>query len=122
MRLVMLEDAPWFVTADLMNTFGMSGSGATSSHTKSLNASEMQHIPRAKVIPSDLSFPNRGALCVSESGLCKLLMRSSKPDAKEFQDWVTKVVLPAIRQDGGRYSRRSQQNTPLIGGCSGGPW
>jgi len=37
---------------------------------------------------------------VSESGLYKLVMRSDKPQAKAFQDWVTKVVLPAIRKDG----------------------
>jgi prophage antirepressor-like protein len=37
---------------------------------------------------------------VSESGLFKLIMRSDKPQAKPFQDWVTKVVLPAIRKDG----------------------
>ena len=37
---------------------------------------------------------------VSESGLYKLVMRSSKPEAKQFQDWVTNVVLPAIRKDG----------------------
>lgn len=28
-------------------------------------------------------------------------MRSNRPEAKPFQDWVTKVVLPAIRKDGG---------------------
>ena len=38
---------------------------------------------------------------ISESGLYKLIMRSDKPQAKPFQDWVTKVVLPAIRKDGG---------------------
>jgi hypothetical protein len=38
---------------------------------------------------------------ISESGLYKLIMRSDKPEAKAFQDWVTKVVLPAIRKDGG---------------------
>jgi hypothetical protein len=37
---------------------------------------------------------------VSESGLYKLIMRSDKPEAREFQNWVTKVVLPAIRKDG----------------------
>lgn len=37
---------------------------------------------------------------ISESGLYKLVMRSDKPEAKPFQDWVTKVVLPAIRKDG----------------------
>ena len=37
---------------------------------------------------------------ISESGLYKLVMRSDKVEAKEFQDWVAKVVLPAIRKDG----------------------
>lgn len=38
-------------------------------------------------------------IIISESGLYKLVMRSDKPEAKAFQDWVTKVVLPAIRKD-----------------------
>ena len=37
---------------------------------------------------------------ISESGLYKLVMRSDKPEARQFQDWVTGVVLPAIRKDG----------------------
>jgi len=37
---------------------------------------------------------------ISESGLYKLVMRSDKPQAKQFQDWVTREVLPAIRKDG----------------------
>lgn len=36
----------------------------------------------------------------SESGLYKLIMRSDKPEARKFQDWVTREVLPAIRKDG----------------------
>ncbi|ADZ65369.1 BRO family protein [Brucella melitensis] len=39
-------------------------------------------------------------MSVSESGLYKLIMRSRKPEAKKFQNWVTQVVLPAIRKDG----------------------
>ncbi|MCC5978084.1 MAG: hypothetical protein JJU21_08480 [Salinarimonas sp.] len=42
--------------------------------------------------------PNKNV--ISESGLYKLIMRSDKPQAREFQDWVTRVVLPAIRKDG----------------------
>lgn len=37
---------------------------------------------------------------ISESGLYKMVMRSNKPEARLFQDWVTQVVLPAIRKDG----------------------
>ncbi len=36
---------------------------------------------------------------ISESGLYKLVMRSDKPEARGFQDWVTKTVLPAISKD-----------------------
>ena len=37
---------------------------------------------------------------ISESGLYKLIMRSDKPEAQDFQNWVTRVVLPSIRKDG----------------------
>lgn len=37
---------------------------------------------------------------VSESGLYKLIMRSDKPEAKRFQNWVTQEVLPSIRKTG----------------------
>lgn len=40
-------------------------------------------------------------LCVTESGLYKLIFKSRKPEAKAFQKWVTKEVLPAIRKTGG---------------------
>lgn len=40
------------------------------------------------------------ACLVSESGVFKLIMRSKKPEARRFQNWVTREVLPAIRKDG----------------------
>jgi prophage antirepressor-like protein len=36
---------------------------------------------------------------ISEIGLYELVMRSDKPPAKEFQDWVTGTELPAISKD-----------------------
>lgn len=51
---------------------------------------------------SDIGVLGGGVITtISESGLYKLILRSDKPEAKAFQDWVTKVVLPAIRKDGG---------------------
>ena len=41
------------------------------------------------------------ATAITESGLYKLIIRSDKPEAREFQDWVTREVLPAIRKTGG---------------------
>ena len=45
--------------------------------------------------------PGKPVGSVSESGLYKLIMRSDKPEAKAFQDWVTREVLPSIRKNGG---------------------
>ena len=37
---------------------------------------------------------------ISESGLYRLVLRSDKPEAKVFQDWVTRELLPTIRKTG----------------------
>lgn len=38
---------------------------------------------------------------ITESGLYSAILRSRKPEAKEFKRWVTGEVLPAIRKHGG---------------------
>lgn len=35
---------------------------------------------------------------ISESGLYKLILRSNKPEAQKFADWVTSDVLPSLRK------------------------
>lgn len=39
-------------------------------------------------------------VCVNESGLYHVILRSDKPNAKPFRRWVTKEVLPEIRRKG----------------------
>ncbi len=39
-------------------------------------------------------------LCVDESGLYRLILRSDKPEAEPFMEWVTSEVLPSIRKTG----------------------
>jgi len=38
---------------------------------------------------------------INESGLYNVILRSDKPEAKDFKRWVTHEVLPAIRKTGG---------------------
>lgn len=38
----------------------------------------------------------KAPLIISEPGLYRLVMKSRKPEAKEFQRWVTHEVLPSI--------------------------
>lgn len=44
---------------------------------------------------------NTGENFLTESGVYKLIFKSRKPEAERFQDWVTDIVLPQIRQTGG---------------------
>ena len=44
---------------------------------------------------------NAGENFLTESGVYKLIMRSNKPEAEQFQDWVTDDLLPTIRKTGG---------------------
>lgn len=38
---------------------------------------------------------------ITESGLYAVILRSDKPNAKQFRKWVTSEVLPSIRKTGG---------------------
>lgn len=44
---------------------------------------------------------NAGENFLKEPGLYKLIFKSEKSEAEEFQDWVTDSVLPTLRQTGG---------------------
>lgn len=94
-RVVTLKGDPWFVGNDACVVLGISHFGNAYSR---LDPDEVIKVPRADIGMRQ----GKKAVLISESGLYKLIMRSDKPQAKPFQDWVTKVVLPAIRKDGGR--------------------
>lgn len=47
------------------------------------------------------AMQNKEMPFVSEPGLYKVIMRSDKPQAEAFQDWVCSEVLPSIRKSGG---------------------
>lgn len=96
-RVVNIEDAPWFVAADVCNTLGMGMAKGTFKWLQALDATEKARVPHGLIGGKG----GNQLTLISESGLYKLIMRSDKPEAKGFQDWVTKVVLPAIRKDGG---------------------
>ena len=90
--MVTINGNPWFVVKDACSILGLTNPSQSLSH---LAGSEKG------ITPIDTLGGTQKLTVVAESGLYKLIMRSRKPTAKPFQDWVTKVVLPAIRKDGG---------------------
>lgn len=98
-RMVELNGRPWFIARDVCVALDLRDHrGGYGHHYKHLGEDEITPM-------SDLGvkLPGTGmhsAKLISESGLYKLVMRSDKPQARAFQDWVTRTVLPAIRKDG----------------------
>ena len=43
---------------------------------------------------------NQNVIVIDESGLYSSILRSRKPEAKQFKKWVTSEVLPSIRKHG----------------------
>lgn len=97
-RVVNQGGEPWFIAVDTCRALGLSVDKGAGRHLRPLTTDEVRVIS-LKRIEGNRGNPN--AAIISESGLYKLVMRSDKWQAKPFQDWVTRVVLPAIRKDGG---------------------
>jgi prophage antirepressor-like protein len=92
-RVVELEGNLWFVASDVRKALGVQQSGTNFSY---LSQDEVRPLPRGLASGRGMGT----AQILSESGLYKFILRSDKPGAKTFQNWVTQVVLPAIRKDG----------------------
>ena len=84
---------PWFVAKDVCDILKISNNRDAISQ---LDDDEKDTVGISDGIPGN---PNK--TIISEPGLYKLIMRSRKPEAKEFQRWVTHEVLPTIRKTGG---------------------
>lgn len=87
------NDDPWFVAKDVCDILGID----TNHLREALDDDEITNLRNPEV----WNQPGRAPLIISEPGLYKLIMRSRKPEAKEFQRWVTHEVLPQIRKTGG---------------------
>lgn len=83
---------PWFVAKDVCDILGLENSRKA---TAEFDPDEKNTVTISDGIPGN---PNK--TIISEPGLYKLIMRSRKPEAKEFQRWVTHEVLPSIRKHG----------------------
>lgn len=97
LRVLDLDGQPWFVAVDVCKALGysMKDDGSVNT-TNALRSCAPDEISTARISGHRGPAPK----IVSESGLYKLVMRSNSSEARAFQDWVTRVVLPAIRKDG----------------------
>lgn len=103
-RTILRGGEPWFVAKDICEILEIQN---TSDAVRSLDEDELVS---EKAISGGQT---REMLCVSESGMYALVMRSNKPQAKAFRKWVTSEVLPTIRKTG-QYSQPQQVMSNLL--------
>lgn len=86
-----IKDQPWFAAADVCEALGFVRGGRSLTY---LSVDETKVVPKGVIGSHDKGNPN--AKLISESGIYKLILRSNKQHARDFQNWVTRDVLPAI--------------------------
>lgn len=87
-RIITINDEPWFVVADIAKVLG-----ASNSRSLAQMVDEEDKGKQSLHSGSD-------ATIVNESGLYTILLRSNNPQAKPLRRWVTSEVLPTIRKHG----------------------
>ncbi|WP_338610457.1 BRO family protein [Pelagibacterium nitratireducens] len=89
LRVLTISDEPWFVAADVIKAIY----GPTNSNSMPYNILSPDERSYTNRIDVGLA-PGRKMVSISKSGLYKLIARSDKPEARKFQDWVTRDVFP----------------------------
>lgn len=97
-RIEIINNEPWFCLKDVCEVLGLTNSRKVLSSQVDKNG-----VTKSYVI--DSMGREQEAAFVNEPNLYRVIFRSNKPEAKQFQDWVFNEVLPTIRKTG-RYEKQ----------------
>ena len=87
-RTVVVDGNPWFVAKDVCDVLELSN--------PTVALSRLDEDERSKF---NLGRQGETSI-VNEAGLYSLILRSRKPEAKNFKRWITHEVIPSIRKTG----------------------
>lgn len=90
-RVVVVNNEPWFVAKDLCQVLGIS---------KYRDAISRLDDDERESFKLDTLGGKQDMITVSESGMYALVISSRKSEAKTFRKWITSEVLPSIRKTG----------------------
>ncbi len=103
-RFTAIDGEPWWMAKDVCDVLGLSD---THKALQGLDEDE-------KTEHEQYSGSGRKPLLVNEPGLYSLIIRSRKPEAKEFKRWITHDVLPSIRKTGMYATQELLDNPDLL--------
>jgi len=90
-RILGTWDAPLFVASDICNVLGLKNSSETIKRIPDRDKSKLKIYNGRRMQSMNV---------LTESGLYRLIMRSVKPIAIKFQDWILYDIIPSIRKTG----------------------
>lgn len=104
-RIQVIDGEPWFALRDVCDTLDLKVASPERFQLDSKGVTKL-------VIPT--TSGDQELTFVNEPNLYRVIFRSNKPEAKQFQDWVFSEVLPAIRKQGSYTDTHNKMGT-LIG-------
>lgn len=90
-RTVNIDGDIWFILKDLMGILGIKNI------TDLKNRLNKKGLGKIEVLTTG---GKQSVWAVNESNMYKCVLRSNKPEALEFENWITEEVLPMIRRTG----------------------
>ena len=99
-RVVKIDEEPWFVAKDLCDVLEIKNSR---------DAMGRLDDDEKGVVLTDTPGGKQKVTVVNEPGMYALVLGSRKQEAKEFKRWITHEVLPSVRKTGGYSSDTNAQ-------------
>lgn len=113
-EIVVLNGVPYFNPYHVGVCLGLSNS-TVRDHIANMNSKQVVKLTNSIVDNIDFrKLHNTGENFLTESGVYKLIFKSNKEQAEEFQNWVTDDVLPMIRQTGVYISEKERLQLNLF--------
>ncbi|MBI0520777.1 hypothetical protein F6Q07_22125 [Pectobacterium parmentieri] len=92
-RIQVIGGEPWFCLKDVCSVLGIE-------NARDLTAKQLDKDGVDKIYITDRLGRKQLTAFVNEPNLYRVIFRSNKPEARQFQDWVFNDVLPSIRKKG----------------------
>lgn len=116
LTVIEMENEPWFIGNEVATTLGYSNTwDALANHVDTEDKKRLNFKAHRETRLATLWKGNdfSDKTLINESGLYSLVLSSKLESAKRFKRWVTKEVLPSIRQKGS-YQAMVSQVSPEI--------
>ena len=98
-RIVSIDSKPWFIAADVFKALGI------------LNCTTAVKSLRADEVRLTEALAQRTVQALSEKGLRKKCMRSSKPEAQALLHWAVQEAIPAFNE-AAKAGQTAQRSNP----------